>query len=76
MFEALSIANEKWGNNREATKTGRMRALFTKSGKNLHKSRELFAMVPSGDKYVSLLAGSFSAMIKVSKIIKSSAPLT
>ena len=32
---------------------------------NLHKFRELFAVVPSSDKYVSLLAGSLSAIIKV-----------
>ena len=43
-----------------------MKLLFGKFGTNAYKFRELFAMIPSSDKYVSILTGSLSAIIKVS----------
>ena len=65
VIEALSFADVTWRNNREKTKAGRMKKLFSKVAVNLHKHKELFEMIPSGDKYISLIAGSISAIIKV-----------
>ena len=65
VVDALTFAEAKWKNNREKTKAGRMRTLFSKVAVNLNKYKELFAIVPSSDRYVSLIAGSVSAIIKV-----------
>ena len=65
MVDALTFAEATWKNNREKTKAGRMRGLFSKVAVNLNKYKELFAIVPSSNTYVSLVAGSVSAIIKV-----------
>ena len=65
VVDALSLADAEWKSNREKTKMGRMKTLFTKVAQSLAKHKDLFAVVPSGDKYVSLVAGSVSAIVKV-----------
>lgn len=67
ILEALADAENAWKNNKEKTKAGGMTTLFSKVAMNLNRYRELFAIVPSSDKYVSLVAGSISAIIKVQK---------
>lgn len=65
IVEALTLADDNWKSNREKTKAGRMRTLFSKVAVNLYKYKELFAMVPRSDRYLSLVAGSMSAIVKV-----------
>ena len=65
VISAVRIADAKWKGNREKSKAGRVKRLFTKVPVHLEKYKELAAVVPSGDKYVSLIAGSVSAIIKV-----------
>ena len=65
VVDALRSAHAEWTSNREKTKMGRTKTLFTKVAQSLVKYKDLFAIVPSGDKYVSLVAGSVSAIIKV-----------
>ena len=65
VIKAVKIADAKWKGNREKSKAGRTKRLFTKIPVHLDKYKELAAVVPSGDKYVSLIAGSVSAIIKV-----------
>ncbi|KAM0794316.1 hypothetical protein BDR22DRAFT_895247 [Usnea florida] len=62
--DALRLADPEWKRNREETKIGRAKTLFTKVAQSLVKYQDLFAIVPSGDKYVSLVAGSVSAIVK------------
>ena len=65
VMDALRLADTEWTIHREETKTGRAKKLFTKVAQSLFKYKDLFDIVPSGDKYVSLVAGSISAIIKV-----------
>ncbi|KAL9607264.1 MAG: hypothetical protein Q9167_007806 [Letrouitia subvulpina] len=64
VVEAVSLAQSRWRKSRKDTKTGHTKDLFTKVVKYLHGHRDLFAIVPSSDKYVSLVAGSMSVIIK------------
>ena len=68
--KAMKLAESTLRDRRETTKTGRMKQLFGRVAKSLHGHKELFGVVPSGDKYVSLVAGSVSAIIKVSTFIR------
>lgn len=61
----MKVADTKWKNNHEKTKAGRMKTLFGKVAGSLNKHRDLFALIPSGDKYICLLTGSVSAIVKV-----------
>ena len=74
VIDALTTAEHTWKSNREKTKAGRMRGLFSKVAVTMNKHRELFAMIPSSDKYISLVAGSVSAIIKVPASILLNAP--
>ena len=65
VVDTLSLADAGWKSNRKKTKLGRMKTLFTRVTQSLAKYKDLFAVVPSGDKYVSLVAGSVSAIVKV-----------
>ena len=69
VVDALRLADTEWTSNREKTKMGRAKTLFTKVAQSLVKYKDLFAIVPSGDKYVSLVAGSVSAIIKVKYLL-------
>ena len=65
VVEALTVAELNWKNNREKTRAGRMKALFGKLSINVTKFKDVFAVIPSGDKYVCLMTGSISAIVKV-----------
>ena len=65
VVEAVKVADTKWKDNHEKTKAGRMKALFGKVAGSLKKHRDLFAVLPSGEKYICLLIGSVSAIVKV-----------
>ena len=66
VVEAVKTANSTWKNNKESTKVGRMQTLFGKVCGSLNGHKDLFAILPSGDKYVCLVTGSVSAIVKVS----------
>ncbi|KAL8734031.1 MAG: hypothetical protein Q9166_001792 [cf. Caloplaca sp. 2 TL-2023] len=64
VYEAVATADSAWKKNRERTNVGRMKTLFGKVCGSLENHRTLFAVIPSGDKYISLVAGSISAIVK------------
>ena len=66
VVEAVATADSSWKKNRESTKAGRMKTLFSKVAGSLNNHKDLFAILPSGDKYVCLVTGSVSAIVKVS----------
>lgn len=66
MVEAVATADSTWKKNRESTKAGRMKTLFSKVCSSLNGHKDLFAILPSGDKYVCLVTGSVSSIVKVS----------
>ncbi|KAL8687494.1 MAG: hypothetical protein Q9218_006350 [Villophora microphyllina] len=65
--EAVAIADSAWKKNRECTKAGRMKTLFGKVCGSLNNHKNLFAVLPSGDKYVCLVTGSISAIVKIAE---------
>ena len=65
VMDALIVAESNWKNNREKTRLGRMKKLFGKFSINVSKFKDVFAVVPSGDKYTCLVTGTISAIIKV-----------
>lgn len=65
VLKAVSVAQVSWKNKRENTKTGQAKEVYSKVVRSLYGHRDLFAMIPSSDKYVSLVAGSLTAIIKV-----------
>ncbi|KAL8792171.1 MAG: hypothetical protein Q9195_005267 [Heterodermia aff. obscurata] len=64
VVEAVATADSTWKRNRESTKAGRMKTLFSKVCGSLNGHKDLFAILPSGDKYVCLVTGSVSAIVK------------
>lgn len=68
LIEAVEKANLTWQYNRE-TNTGKAKQRFGKICKSLDFHKEMMAVIPQGDKYVSLLTGSFSAIVKVRAFI-------
>ena len=72
LLEAVETANLTWQENREQTNSGKAKQKFGKLCKSLDSHKELMAVIPQGDKYVSLLTGTFSAIVKVRVPSKSS----
>ena len=67
MIDAMRVMIAKQRKDRENTKGGRMKTLFGKVCAGLDDHKDLFAMIPSGDKYICLLTGSVSLIVKVTK---------
>ncbi|KAF2229535.1 hypothetical protein EV356DRAFT_556061 [Viridothelium virens] len=66
VYKAVTAASDQVKTNREESTIGRLKGRFNKLCSNLNSHRDLFAVVPDGDKYISILAGSFSALVKAS----------
>ena len=65
VLKAVDIAQSKWKASREASKAGRLRKGFSKLCGSLDDYKVLLAVVPSSDKYICILTGSLSAIVKV-----------
>ena len=65
VYNAVNLANEQWKASREQSKFGRVKSRFAKLCGTLDDYKALLAIIPSSDKYVCLLTGSLSAMVKV-----------
>ena len=65
VFVAVDSATRKYRDRRENSKIGRVNAGFQRVCNSLYDHRAIFEFVPSNDKYVSLAAGSISAIVKV-----------
>ena len=66
VYKAVTEASEQLKTDREESKIGRLKNRFNKLCSTLNSHKDMFDIVPDGDKYVSILAGSFSALVKAS----------
>ncbi|KAI9655728.1 MAG: hypothetical protein M1821_005163 [Bathelium mastoideum] len=66
VLSAVTEAADQIKTDREQSKLGRWKGRFNKLCSTLNNHKDMFDCVPDGDKYVSLLAGSLSSIIKAS----------
>lgn len=64
VWKALFIAEESYQEKGE-TRMGKVKHAVFKACESLEDHKELFHIFPTGDKYVSLVTGSISAIVKV-----------
>lgn len=65
LYQHVNEASSTWKEHREGTKSGRLKTVFTKLCDTVHSHSKLVSMVPTNDKYVTLLTGSLSAIASV-----------
>ena len=56
-------ANASWTKKQEG-KVGKSKRLFAKVCQSLDSHKDLFEMLPNNDKYVCLITGSLSSIVK------------
>ncbi|KAI9684983.1 MAG: hypothetical protein M1820_010851 [Bogoriella megaspora] len=64
IWAVVNDANEHLQRNRKDTKIGKFKERFTKLCNTLENHKNLFAIVPQGDKYACIFVGSVSAIVK------------
>ena len=65
LFDVIKSASASWQTQREETRWGRMKVFFAKMSRSADDHSDLLAIIPSNDKYTSLVAGSMSAIVQV-----------
>jgi hypothetical protein len=65
VVDAVATANDTWKKNREESIAGKAKEKFGILCQSLESHKEMLAVVPQGDKYVSLITGSLSSIVKV-----------
>lgn len=58
----MKAGANKWQAEREESKWGKTKAVFTRLARSADDHNQLLAVVPNNDKYISLLTGSLSAI--------------
>lgn len=66
LMETVSRAASTWQEDRERSKTGKLKEKFFKLCDNCKNHSKLLSVVPSNDKYISLFTGSLSAIAEAS----------
>ncbi|KAI1344528.1 hypothetical protein F5Y15DRAFT_424676 [Xylariaceae sp. FL0016] len=66
LHEAVEKASITWKERRQGTKTGRLKSIFTSLCSNVDAHRNLVSVIPTNDKYLSLLTGSLTAIAQAS----------
>ncbi|KAF4554512.1 Hypothetical protein D9617_4g002670 [Elsinoe fawcettii] len=66
LFTAVDDAMKAKKTVRHGTKLGRVKQGFTRVCQSLETHKTLFSLIPSGDKYFSLLTGSLTVIVKAS----------
>lgn len=62
LFNAVKAGANKWQADRDGSKWGKTKAVFTRLARSADDHSQLLAVVPNNDKYISLLTGSLSAI--------------
>ncbi|KAK8121709.1 hypothetical protein PG984_010379 [Apiospora sp. TS-2023a] len=62
LYQHVDRASSTWKEQRDGTKSGRLKTVFTKLCDTVHSHSKLVSMIPTNDKYVTLLTGSLSAI--------------
>ncbi|EEA28122.1 hypothetical protein PMAA_029400 [Talaromyces marneffei ATCC 18224] len=66
LIDTVSKAASTWQEDRERSKSGRLKEKFSKLCENCQNHSKLLSVIPSQDKYISLLTGSLSAIAQAS----------
>jgi DNA repair ATPase RecN len=66
LIDTVSKAASTWQEDREESKSGKLKEKFFKLCENCKNHGKLLAVIPSHDKYISLLTGSLSAIAQAS----------
>lgn len=66
LIDTVSKAASTWQEDREQSKSGKLQAKFVKLCENCKNHSKLLSVIPSHDKYISLLTGSLSAIAQAS----------
>ncbi|KAI9766661.1 MAG: hypothetical protein M1839_004784 [Geoglossum umbratile] len=64
VIKAVQAARASWQKSREQKTLGKTKKLFVGVCQSLDHHKELFGMIPNNDKYICLVTGSISAIIK------------
>lgn len=65
LFKSVDHASKTWKEDRGRGKSGRVKKIFTDLCGSCKNHSKLFSVIPSDDKYISLLTGSLSAVAQV-----------
>lgn len=66
LIDTVSKAAATWQEDREQSKSGKLKGKFAKLCENFKNHSKLLSVIPSQDKYVTLLTGSLSAIAQAS----------
>ncbi|KAF3401079.1 hypothetical protein DPV78_004951 [Talaromyces pinophilus] len=66
LIDTVSKAASTWQEDREQSTSGKLKAKFVKLCENCKNHSKLLSVIPSHDKYISLLSGSLSAIAQAS----------
>ncbi|KAH9904446.1 hypothetical protein F4778DRAFT_62818 [Xylariomycetidae sp. FL2044] len=66
LYESIAKASVTWNNDRGGTTSGHLKSVFTKLCNTVDSHSNLVSMLPTNDKYVTLLTGSLSAVAQAS----------
>ncbi|RMY51206.1 hypothetical protein D0865_06483 [Hortaea werneckii] len=64
LLEAIELAQKSWQAAREGTKFGRVKSMFAKVARSMDDHSQILEVLPDNDKYVSLIVGSMTCIIK------------
>lgn len=65
LCNAVRSAGSKWQIRRDESKWGAVKSAFAKLSRSTDDYSQLLAVIPANDKYIALLTGSLSAIVKV-----------
>jgi hypothetical protein len=65
VHNAVQSASRLWQDKRDNTKRGKLKNMFARVAKSCDDHSDLLSIIPKDDKYVSLIAGSLSSIVKV-----------
>ncbi|KAJ1323734.1 hypothetical protein MN608_10979 [Microdochium nivale] len=62
LHSAVATASQTWQERREGTKVGRLKGIFTRLSETFESHSNIVSIIPTNDKYVTLLTGSLTAI--------------
>jgi hypothetical protein len=65
VHNAVQSATLLWRDKRDNTKKGKLKNMIAQVAKSCDNHSDLLSIIPKDDKYVSLIAGSLTSIVKV-----------
>ncbi|KKK16406.1 hypothetical protein ARAM_004744 [Aspergillus rambellii] len=66
LFQTIEAASKTWDEDKDTKNFGRIKKTFAKLCDNMNDHKALLSIIPTNDKYVSLLSGSLTAIAQAS----------